>query len=577
MASSVMLFFKAQVLSGVVPGVTSFLPPSSSPGWAEDINNATLGFQKVFVVGLPSRTDRRDGMLLQASLSDVDIEFVDGILGKDINEKAIPQTKKKDENQRMGLPVIGSWRAHMNAIHEVVRRNLSSALILEDDVDWDVRIREQLRDFAFSTNALTQPLRATPSSYSDPTFPTAPSDDSPAVSVADISFHHLPAILPPRFSPYGDNWDVLWIGHCGMHFPAAGRPGAVPRGRVIHSDDVTVPERRYLWTLNDPFTLKDQYPEHTRAAHHVQEGVCTLGYAVTQKAARQILHEIALRDVSDAFDITMRFFCEGVRGHRRHTCLTVQPALFHHHRPAGPAKALSDIGDHGDEFRETASTDMVRWSVRMNADVLLEGRRDFWDVIDLIQGANANGMVQLGRQFLSAAYLMASYDTGKFQMRMANPTNDQNLVAVTEKGFEVTDNFCAADKTPTDSGTGGNAGNQTDPKTGTPVARSKSGTPGVISGVVIAVLAIVSLIGIATWFFLKRRKAAVAGRKAAVAGSQDPSRTSPHYDALPSQTKDVHMQVYPKPELQGSSPDPSSHQISPQAPGPHSNYRYELA
>lgn len=179
-------------------------------------------------------------------------------------------------------------------------------------------------------------------------------------------------------------------------------------------------------------------------------------------------------------------------------------------------------------------------------------------------------MVQLGRQFLSAVYLMANYDTGKFQMWTANPTNDQDLVAVTEKGIEVTDNFCAANKTPADSGTGGNAGGQTDPKTGTPVEKSKGLSAGAIAGVVIAVLAFVTLIGIATWFFLKRRKAAVAG-------SQDPSRTSPHYDTLPSQIKDVHMQVYPKPELQGSSPDPYSHQISPQAPGPHANYRYELA
>jgi len=258
----------------------------------------------------------------------------------------------------------------------VVRRNLSSALILEDDVAWDVRIRQQLRDFALSTNTLTQPLRAPrgPDAYADPTYPAA-SDESPE-AVPEIPFHRLPASLPPEFSAYGDNWDVLWVGHCGMHFPDQ---GPLPRGRVIHTDDVTVPEKRYLWTLNEPFTLKERYPEHTRVAHHVQEGVCTLGYAVTQKAARQILHEIALRDVSDAFDIALRFFCEGVRGHKHHSCLTLQPALFHHHRPAGSTKAMSDIGDHGDEFRDAATTDMVRFSVRMNADTLLEGRTDFWD------------------------------------------------------------------------------------------------------------------------------------------------------------------------------------------------------
>lgn len=258
----------------------------------------------------------------------------------------------------------------------VVRRNLSSALILEDDVAWDIRIRQQLRDFARSTNTLTQPILAATNSYADPTYPK-PSDESPE-AVPDIPFHDLPATVPPKFSAYGDGWDVLWIGHCGMHFPFP-KQRLIPKGRVIHNDDVTVAEKRHLWTFNIPFTLKEQYPDHTRAVHHVQEGVCTLGYAVTQRAARQILHEIALGGVTDAFDIALRLFCEGAQGHRYHNCLTLQPALFHHHRPAGPNRALSDIGDHGDDFRETASTDMVRWSVRMNADALLEGRTDFWD------------------------------------------------------------------------------------------------------------------------------------------------------------------------------------------------------
>ena len=38
---------------------------------------------------------------------------------------------------------------------------------------------------------------------------------------------------------------------------------------------------------------------------------------------------------------------------------------------------MSDIGDHGNEYRDKAMTDMVRWSVRLNADVLMDGRTDF--------------------------------------------------------------------------------------------------------------------------------------------------------------------------------------------------------
>ncbi|KAH9987114.1 glycosyltransferase family 25 protein, partial [Xylariaceae sp. FL0662B] len=348
---------------------------SSSHDLIDDINNNTLGFQQIFVVGLPSRTDRRDGIYLQAALSNLSVEFIDGVNGKDIPDKAIPVTS---DHEPMNSASLGSWRAHMNAIQEVVRRNLTSALILEDDVDWDIRIRRQLHDFALSTHALTQPLKGSPGYYADPTYPT-PSAKSPG-KIPDIPFDHLPNTEPPSVSPYGDNWDLLWVGNCGFHFPFEDNK-KIPKGRVIHSNDETVAQKRYLWALNIPFTLKEKYPQHTRAVHHVQEGVCTLGYAVTQRSAQKLLYEVGLKDVSAAFDLLLRYFCEGEEGRRYHNCLAIQPSLFHHHRTPGPISAESDMEDHGDGFREKGYTDMVRWSVRLNADALLEGgnESDFED------------------------------------------------------------------------------------------------------------------------------------------------------------------------------------------------------
>lgn len=148
---------------------------------------------------------------------------------------------------------------------------------------------------------------------------------------------------------------------------------------MIHKNDETTPERRYLYSFSNPFTLVDAYPEHTRAVHHAQEGVCSLAYAVTQQGARRLLQEVALKDVTDAFDILLRFYCEGTKGRRRHLCLASQPGLFHHHRPAGPDSTQSDIGAHGDGFREHSQTDMVRWSTRLNADVLMDGGTVFHD------------------------------------------------------------------------------------------------------------------------------------------------------------------------------------------------------
>jgi hypothetical protein len=257
----------------------------------------------------------------------------------------------------------------------IVRRNLSTALILEDDSDWDIRLRQQLHEFALSTRALIQPLAGS-HEYADPTFPK-PSQDSPN-SIPDLSFDNLPATRLPTSSPYGDGWDMLWIGHCGMHFPFPDNK-AISKARVIHMDDATVAPKRNLWTFNKPFTLKETYPEHTRATHHVQEGVCSLGYAISRQGARKMLQNVALMPPTEGYDLLMRFFCEGVNGRSKNTCIATQPALFHHHRVAGPNSAASDIGNHGDGYRKDSQTDMVRWSVRMNAEKLLNGDTNYTD------------------------------------------------------------------------------------------------------------------------------------------------------------------------------------------------------
>ncbi|KAK7218984.1 hypothetical protein V2G26_006987 [Clonostachys chloroleuca] len=240
--------------------VGSLLRSSKSSDIINDIYNTTLGFEKIFVFGLPERTDRRDD-----------------------------------------AAVFGCWRAHMDVIQQVIKRNLNSALILEDDVDWDV-------------------------------------------------------------------------GHCGMVMPPDGSP--IPEGRVISLDE-SVPERRHLFSLVFPFPFKDEYPDHTRIVHHAKDeclhpGLCD--YPARRTGAFQ---EIALKDVDDAVDMLLRLYCEGGVGRRSHTCLTVQPSLFNSHRPEGPMESYSNIRNW-DGWQYEASTDMTRWSVRLNVDRLLDGR-ELWD------------------------------------------------------------------------------------------------------------------------------------------------------------------------------------------------------
>lgn len=323
-------------------------------------------------MSLPSRTDRRDAITLSAALSGIEVEFIDGLQGQDVPDKAIPSGPGQN---RMGDSSIGSWRGHMNAIQEIVKRNLTSALILEDDVDWDVRIKDQLRNFAVSSRALTQPLlRESDYSYADVTYPHPSEGGSDIDRLSlDILFTEIPPTQPPRTSPYGDNWALLWLGQCGLTFPHEDGK-TIPKGRVVQLNDETVAEKRHLTTWTKPDLLKEQYPDHTRVVHHAQEPLCSLGYAVTQKTARQLLYEVGLKTFDRGFDLLLAQFCEGGGSRGYHDCLSLQPALFHNHLPVGPMKAESDISDHGDGYAETAKTPNVRLSVRMNAGALLEDR-----------------------------------------------------------------------------------------------------------------------------------------------------------------------------------------------------------
>lgn len=271
-----------------------------------------------------------------------------------------------------------------NATDRIVRDNLTSALILEDDVDWDIRLRPQLRNLARSTQSLIQPVAHT-HHFADPSFRSPESDALPS----DMHLDALPVVTPPRDSPYGDGWDLLWLGHCGMQFPTSVGRGASPRGRVVQLDDPTCPERRHLFSLApEPFLLRDQYPDRTRVVHHARGGSCTLAYAVSQHGARALLHRVGLLDSSsggktaqdtpDPYDLRVRAFCDGpsdpsAPNPPRSLCLTVQPPLFNHHRPAGPKTALSDVYDYGAGDVERDASDMIRWSTRLNADVLIRG------------------------------------------------------------------------------------------------------------------------------------------------------------------------------------------------------------
>lgn len=257
----------------------------------------------------------------------------------------------------------------MNALQRVVANNISSALILEDDVDWDMRIKSELFEFAKGVRALTQPLKGS-EGYADPTFETRASADEITPLNYDLTPESAPNTIDPITSPYGDHWDLLWVGHCGVRFP---RPEqTIPKGRYVIEDDETVLSFEHRNTLHDE--IKEQYKDHTRIISHAMGPICTLGYAVSQLGARRILQKIGVDSFTAPVDNLLADFCD------HYTCMVSQPQYFNHWRAPGSGDRDSEINDMANgQFREVGYSDNIRQSVRMNSHRILDGASDFVD------------------------------------------------------------------------------------------------------------------------------------------------------------------------------------------------------
>ena len=329
--------------------------------------NCVNQFGGIYAISLPSRTDKRDSLTLAAANANIHIDFIDGLHGDAVADHALPEDANREA---LGPGNIGSWRAHMNVIQHVVANNLSSALIMEDDLDWDVRIKSQLVTFSRGVRALTQPMTSS-RGYIDPTLETRASANDITPLGYELTPSNAPTTAEPKLSPYGDNWDVLWLGHCGVRFPAPDQ--TIPKGRYVFNDDETVPSFQHRRTLSDD--IRNKYPEHARVIHHAMGPICTFAYAVSQRGARRILKEIGLESFNGPYDNKMANFCD------RHTCIVSQPQYFSHWRPAGSADRDSEISGFLNQgaVRERGFSDNMRLSVRLNVHRIMDGATELAD------------------------------------------------------------------------------------------------------------------------------------------------------------------------------------------------------
>jgi hypothetical protein len=125
-----------------------------------------------------------------------------------------------------------------------------------------------------------------------------------------------------------------------------------------------------------------------------------------------------------------------------------------------------------------------------------------------LQSLNANDMVQLGRQFLSGAYLMVNQDAGTFTLWQATDSSDEDLVAVDEHGAILVPTCASTTSNDTTSmapdATGSASSTTSSSLKSSPA--SKSPISGIVGPVVGGVAGVVLLVGLGVFLWMRRRK-----------------------------------------------------------------------
>lgn len=265
----------------------------------------------------------------------------------------------------------------MNALQAIVAENLTSALVLEDDIDWDVRLKSQLQTYSSASRTWLRESKVNKHQIE--------------LSGTMQLFPATEAGTEAQKTAYGEGWDIQWLGHCGTDFPDD--ESLISPLRITISNDETVPAPKHL--KPHPFAMPDKlgevYPPHTRVVHASSGNVCSLAYAVSQQGARKLLSKFNAH-YDTQWDLMLQKWCEGKYeaedkyrpksgvGHDEGAteenqekvpiCLTVQPPLFSHHYAKDGA---SNILGQGGGYAKGTGTPYIRLSVRQNLERLAAG------------------------------------------------------------------------------------------------------------------------------------------------------------------------------------------------------------
>lgn len=106
--------------------------------------NRTLGFQTIFAI-TTNTTWRVQGIKAAANLTGIDVDF---FYPREPANEEIMAFRTSSEGHEIGRGKALAWLSHLDMLQHVTNKEIETALIIEDDVDWDVYVREQMLQVA---------------------------------------------------------------------------------------------------------------------------------------------------------------------------------------------------------------------------------------------------------------------------------------------------------------------------------------------------------------------------------------------------------------------------------------------
>ena len=178
----------------------------------------------------------------------------------------------------------------------MIHENITSALIMESDVDWDMRIKDSMVGLGEGVKAIADWPFDPAQSSKDPKHP-----------------RNFEKELQTE-SPYGDKWDLVWMGHCGS--------SADGNGRIYAWDDIGAPDEEHAWSYAER-PGEGHRPPGTRIVFQMRKTVCTTAYMMSNRGAHKF--EKIFREANSPIDLKIWSDCEH---NPTLSCLGVWPQII---------------------------------------------------------------------------------------------------------------------------------------------------------------------------------------------------------------------------------------------------------